>query len=102
MVYVKKFKACIINPDRTIDVKYISKKQRLGSNGFKLGKQSDVQEVYIINPAHTIITTTKRLGVPFRYQTSYYKKNIPVAVPINAIDGGKTKQQLRSVTDKNG
>ncbi len=102
MVYVKKFKAAIINPDRTITVKYVSKKNKLGSNAFKLSKKGETGEVYIIDPAHTIITTTKRLGVPFNYQTCYYKKNVPVPVPINDMDGGQSKQRLRSVTDEKG
>lgn len=102
MVYVKKFKAAIINPDRTITVKYINKKNKLGANAFKLNKKGETGEVYIIDPAHTIITTTKRLGIPFNYQTCYYKKNVPVPVPINEMDGGQSKQKLRKVVDAKG
>lgn len=103
MVFVKKFKAAIINPDRTITVKYIGPKKRLGANAFYLGKnKKEIEEVYIINPDHTIITTTKRLGVPFRYQTCYYKKNIPVPVPMEEMEGGSTKEQLFDVEDDDG
>jgi hypothetical protein len=103
MVYVKKFKAAIINPDRTIDVKYIGPKRKLGANAFYLGKnKKEIDEVYIINPAYTIITTTKRMGIPFRYQTCYYKKNIPVPVPMNEIHGGQTIEQLTDIEDDNG
>lgn len=98
MVLLKKFKAVIINPDRTTDVQIISKKRKLGPNAFYLGKnKSQIKEVYIINPDHTIITTTKRLGIPFNYQTCYYKKNVPTPTPINKMDGGQTKEQLREI-----
>lgn len=103
MVLLKKFKAVIINPDRTTDVKIISKKRKLGPNAFYLGKnKNQINEVYIINPEHTIITTTKRLGIPFNYQTCYYKKNVPVPVPINKMDGGKTKEQMKEVVNTKG
>ncbi len=103
MVFVKKFKAAIINPDRTITVKYIGPKRRLGANAFYLGKnKKEIEEVYIINPDHTIITTTKRLGMPFRYQTCYYKKNIPVPVPMESMDGGQTVEELHELTDDEG
>jgi hypothetical protein len=103
MVYVKKFKAAIINPDRTITVLYIGPKKRLGANAFFVGKNKKmIEEVYIINPEHTIITTTKRMGIPFRYQTCYYKKNVPVATPINLMDGGVTDEQLVKVEDEKG
>lgn len=101
MVLVKKFKAVIVNPDRTTEVKYIGRKVRIGANAFYLGKnKKEIKEVYIINPNHTIITTTKRLGVPFNYQTCYYKRNIPVAVPINEIEGGTEQSQIETVVDE--
>src|SRR5688572_11361362 len=103
MVYVKKFKAAIINPDRTIDVKYIGQKRKLGANAFYLGKnKKEIDEVYIINPKYTIITTTKRMGIPFRYQTCYYKKNVPSAVPITDMPSMETKEELLDLMDDKG
>lgn len=99
LVYMKTFKACIFDDTRTLAVHYIKKKQRLGANAFRIGRtKKEIGEVYIINPHCTIITTTKRLGVPFRYQTCYYKRNIPVAVDIDNLDGGKSAEQLVLLT----
>lgn len=99
MALLKTFKAVIINADRTSNVYYISKKRKIGANAFRPGKK--LNEIYIIDPRYTIITTTKRLGVPFNYQTCYYRRNTPVAVPMNEMDGGL--QHLAVVkTDKDG
>lgn len=103
MPLMKNFKAVIVNPDRTSTVKIINKKKRLGSNAFYLGKnKSQIEEVYIINPNHTIITTTKRLGIPFNYQTCYYKKNVPVATPIDSMDGGQAVEELHLLKNDKG
>lgn len=87
MVYVKKFKATIVNPDRTVSVHYVKNKNKLGASAFKLGKKSD--EVYIIDPKYNVLTTTKRMGIPFRYITCYYKRNIPVPIPMDRVHGEK-------------
>lgn len=82
----RRFKAAIINDDRTMSVHYISKKLRLGSYLFKPTKKS--HELYLIDPRYSITTTTKRMGVPFRYTTFYYKRNVPKPVPMDELHGG--------------
>lgn len=101
MVLLKTFKAVIVKPDRTTDVFYINKKKRLGSNAFYLGKNKDkIEEIYIIDPSHTVITTTKRLGIPFNYQTCYYKKGVPVAVPIDVTQPITSDVELEQLWSK--
>lgn len=86
----RRFKAVMSTPDRNVQVKYISRKLMIGANAFRLNKKN-TNEVYIIDPAMTVNTVTKRLGIPFRYTTCYYKKNVPVPVNMHEVDGGKAK-----------
>lgn len=89
------YKAVLINPDRSCTVHYITKKLKIGPNAFRTKKKSD--EVYIIDPAHTISTITKKGFIPFRYTTGYYKRNIPVPVPMEDIHGGTALAEVDNI-----
>ncbi len=102
----RRFKVAIVNDAREMNVYYITKKLRIGHNIFKPTSKS--HELYLIDPKYSITTTTKRLGIPFRYTTFYYKRNVPKPVDMPGLHGGtaqgiiqqdETGQQL---ADDNG
>lgn len=96
----RRFKAAIFNDDRTMSVHYISKKLKIGHSAFRVSKKSD--EVYLIDPDYTVTTTTKRLGVPFRYTTCYYKRNIPKPLPSHKMSGGEALGTIEFTETKKG
>lgn len=91
-------KASIVNPDRTTSVYYIKKSMMIGHHAFRI--KGD--EVYIVDPKYSVVTTTKRLGLPFRYTTYYYKRNIPAPVDWPSITGGKKVTLVNTVKDEKG
>lgn len=94
----RRFKVAIVNDAREMNVYYITKKLRLGHNIFKPTRKS--HELYIIDPKYSITTTTKRLGIPFRYTTFYYKRNVPKPIPMDQLHGGQSLG--KKVVDESG
>lgn len=95
----RRIKVSIVNPDRTTMVKYITQKNMIGSQAFRLPKTN---EVYVLDPKHSVMTTTKRLGVPFRYITFYFKRNVPAPVKWADISGGQVELAVIKEKDHKG
>lgn len=87
-------KVSIYDPSsRTTMVKYIEKKHLIGPTAFRLPK---TDEVYFMDPNYSMTTTTKRMGVPFRYTTYYYKRNIPKPIDLPNLSGGSKLIQIKN------
>lgn len=93
-------KASIFNPDRTLSIYYIKDKQKLDPSTFKL-KKSD--EVYTIDASKSVITKTRKMFIPFRFTTYYYKRNDPTPLPAPEFaewkNDGLSSRQLGTLFD---
>lgn len=96
----RRFKAAIVNDAREMNVYYINRKLRIGNNLFKPSKKS--KELYLIDPKYSITTTTKRLGIPFRYTTFYFRRNVPKPLPFNELHGGEALGEIIETKEENG
>lgn len=93
-------KASIFNEDRTLSIYYIKPKMMLDPKTFKLKKSN---ETYTIDSDRAVITKTRKMFIPFRFTTFYYKRNDPIPLPAPKFDGwkndGLSSKQLGTLFD---
>jgi hypothetical protein len=93
-------KASIFNPDRTLSIYYVKSKQMMDPNHFKL-KGSN--EVYQIDASKSVTTKTRKMFIPFRFTTYYYKRNDPCPLPCPEFPAwdnkGLSSRQLGTLFD---
>lgn len=87
-------KAVIMRKDRTLLVKYLSRKERI-DNRIQIGNCT-----YLITKEDAfVITKTWRGPIRFNYITYYYREDDPQPLPVpmfEALDEGNTRQPISS------